>query len=801
MKRLFAVLLLFGFAGAAAVMVLSQPVSEVRGKTPAVPLSQTMTPEQELAQNLALSDPIVQGYTLGHRSEVFGVRDVLASQYTKAAAACATADCRQVEIYNWDEDVAVSVLVNLDTQEVLDVLRQPSIHPGINQRLHDLSLELAMNSPEVIEALGYQPSADQILAAVDGGMPNTACKTGHLCVVPTFPTQDDGVLAVVIDLTDETIVGLARNDADNSGSGTPSAPEGCPASGSVSRDGWTLDYATTGTDSLNVTNIYYNGTLIADSIKLAEWHVDYGGWGYEDTTGCGGGGGGFPIYPYGETQVLDLLDGGNNVIGFEVVQDFRMGNWGNTCNYRYEQRMRFYDDGRFRPVSAAYGKGCATDGTYRPLVRINLALDGDDNDNFYRWDGAAWSQMTTEDYLVPYVEAGHGPHEIDPDGYSWMVSDDSGFGFFIEQDVGQYDGIYGEGDDPFLYPVLHHPNEGDTDLGIIGDCCNGNGTHQQGPENYINGENIDSENIVLWYVPQAVTDASAPDYYCWTIAGEPNPETYPCYAGPMFVPITAMAPTAGFTSNSPVVLGNNTIFTNTTTGTNPITYTWNFGDGGNSSAENPTHMYASEGDYTVTLMAENENGSTVYTDTVMVGIAPTAVMTHPTEASTFEPVSFTNNSTGTGPFSYEWDFGDGSEVSTKANPVHTYTDSGNFTVSLTVNSPFGSSETTSQIAIDKTPVAPTAAFTHTAVVNVGDPVVFTNQTVGTPPVTYEWDLGDGSPVATSEHVTHTYAATGNYTVTLTATNDVGANVTTSTIEVTVMRNYFAYMPVVMSLPE
>jgi hypothetical protein len=50
----------------------------------------------------------------------------------------------------------------------------------------------------------------------------------------------------------------------------------------------------------------------------------------------------------------------------------------------------------------------------------------------------------------------------------------------------------------------------------------------------VNAGAIAGENLVLWYVPQMVTDASAPDYYCWTVSGEPNPETYPCFAGPRF---------------------------------------------------------------------------------------------------------------------------------------------------------------------------------------------------------------------------------------------------------------------------
>jgi PKD repeat protein len=794
MKKLMIVLLIVGGLTAVIAATIARPVLEVRGKMPAVQISAQMTPEQQLAQELALADGQVQAYATGHRSEVFGVSRVVLGPYPEALSACATADCRQVEMYLWDEDAAVTAFVNLDTQEVLDVLHQPHLRPGINKRLHDLSIEIATNAPEVIEALGYKPTGEMALAAVDAGLLGTPCGGEHLCVAPTFATDDGRVLWAVVDLTVEELAGTYWTEAAPAGDFVPFVPEDCPPPGSVNRDGWTMDYVITGNDGLNVYNITYNGTQVATSIKLVEWHADYGASGYQDSTGCSSGGGGYTIYHYGYTQVLDLLDEESNVIGFEVVQDFRMSSWGNNCNYRYEQRLRFYNDGSFRPVSAAYGKGCGTNSLYRPVVRINIAINGDANDRFSRWDGSDWQVMETEDYLVPYAEIGHGPHAIDPNGYSWLVEDTiTGQGYYIVQDVGQFDN--GEGDNPFLYPVLHHANEGDTDLYVFSSgCCYDD--HQQGPHLYLNGENINDANIVLWYVPQALTDATAPDYYCWTVSGEPNPETYPCYMGPLFVPTGGFTPTAGFNHNGPIALGEPAVFTNTTTGTEPITYTWNFGDSSPvSTAENPTHTFAATGDYTVTLTATNETGSDVYSDVVSVGLAPTAAFTHPLTASINELVQFTDQSQGTPPLSYEWDFGDGSAEATEQNPTHSYTQTGTFTVTLTVTNDFGSDIATSSITIDDKPMAPTAAFTHTFAA-VGLPVNFTNLTIGTPPISYTWDFGDGSPITTTVSPSHTYLMTGTFTVTLTATNEMGSDTAVHVIHV-ILLDHFIYIPVAL----
>jgi len=58
---------------------------------------------------------------------------------------------------------------------------------------------------------------------------------------------------------------------------------------------------------------------------------------------------------------------------------------------------------------------------------------------------------------------------------------------------------------------------------------------------------------------------------------------------------------------------------------------------------------------------------------------------------------------------------------------------------------------------------------------VGETVVFTNKTTGTPPLTYEWAWGDGSPTVADTHPAHVYAQSGDYTVVLTATNPWGVD--------------------------
>ncbi len=78
-------------------------------------------------------------------------------------------------------------------------------------------------------------------------------------------------------------------------------------------------------------------------------------------------------------------------------------------------------------------------------------------------------------------------------------------------------------------------------------------------------------------------------------------------------------PTASYTY---LTNGFDVDFTNTSV--NGVTYTWDFGDGTPSSTDmNPSHTYAQDGDYTVTLIATSTNGCTsqIYSEQVTISTA------------------------------------------------------------------------------------------------------------------------------------------------------------------------------------
>jgi|GEM_PF-3180219 len=161
-------------------------------------------------------------------------------------------------------------------------------------------------------------------------------------------------------------------------------------------------------------------------------------------------------------------------------------------------------------------------------------------------------------------------------------------------------------------------------------------------------------------------------------------------------------PTAGFFSNTPVCLGEPSVFTNTSSGA--YSYTWDFGDGDLSTKLHPIHLYAAAGSYTVTLTACNGMGCDAAVGAVEVLPLPTAGFTFTANLLT---VTFTNSSSNTA--SYLWSFGDGF-TSTLQNPVHTYTTSGTYTVTLWATGACGTVVTTAAVTVSTSPQALVVVF-------------------------------------------------------------------------------------------
>ena len=148
----------------------------------------------------------------------------------------------------------------------------------------------------------------------------------------------------------------------------------------------------------------------------------------------------------------------------------------------------------------------------------------------------------------------------------------------------------------------------------------------------------------------------------------------------------------------------------------------------------------------------------------------------PTTGNAPLAVNFTGSSTGgTAPYTYSWNFGDGSAASAAQNPSHTYSTAGNYTATLTVTDSSSPSKTaTSTVAVAVNAVGGNLTATASAQPTSGQiplAVSFTGTgTGGTPPYSYSWNFGDGSATSTAQNPSHTYTSAGTYTATLTLTD-------------------------------
>lgn len=253
-----------------------------------------------------------------------------------------------------------------------------------------------------------------------------------------------------------------------------------------------------------------------------------------------------------------------------------------------------------------------------------------------------------------------------------------------------------------------------------------------------------------------------------TVTGCPGPTlTYTLVSFPkpnvLFSPTqtSACSPTVAFTNNSNIT--NGTIISNQ----------WAFGDGNSSLNTNTFNNYNSIGSFSVQLICTSNMGCK---DTALTPVTINALPTANFIANSVcanSITSFTNNSSVTSGAisSYGWDFGDGQTSSINV-PSHQYATSGNYIISLTINTTNNCSNSFTQ-AVSVDPL-PSVAFTAN---NVCQGIVtnYTNtSTISSGSITnYVWDFtNDGTADNTNINTSTAFAMSGTYTTQLMAISDL-----------------------------
>jgi PKD repeat protein len=215
------------------------------------------------------------------------------------------------------------------------------------------------------------------------------------------------------------------------------------------------------------------------------------------------------------------------------------------------------------------------------------------------------------------------------------------------------------------------------------------------------------------------------------------------------------------------------------------TYAWDFGDGGTSTLQNPSHHYINQGAYSACLTvtstldvncSDNRCAYIGITDSTNICSAHFS-FTNNQHDFNFTSDTFMNPATTV----YAWDFGDGS-TSTLQNPSHHFANLVSCNVCLTVTSTIDSNCSDKQcayIAINTNCFAdfysrPVLDYTYSfeALQNDCD---------------YLWEFGDGT-TSTLKSVQHTFPTHDTYNVCLTVTSKSGIICTNKHCEMIDVRN-------------
>jgi len=209
---------------------------------------------------------------------------------------------------------------------------------------------------------------------------------------------------------------------------------------------------------------------------------------------------------------------------------------------------------------------------------------------------------------------------------------------------------------------------------------------------------------------------------------------------------------------------------------------WEYGDGKRDSGlvSLITHSYVNPGKYDVTLSVVDSNGCSSFEYLPQLVEARKIVAAFSANRITTcsgKGIQFTGNiSTGAYPLQYQWYFGDG-DSSTAANPFHTYTSNGSYTVKLFVTDPFtgcfDSLVRTNYITV----TMPHASFSLSDTFSICAPLIVNFRSTSTNAATFAWTFGDGNS-SPFPNPTNNYTQSGIYYVRLIVTDPTGCSDTT-----------------------
>ncbi|MBL1181316.1 MAG: PKD domain-containing protein [Bacteroidetes bacterium] len=216
-------------------------------------------------------------------------------------------------------------------------------------------------------------------------------------------------------------------------------------------------------------------------------------------------------------------------------------------------------------------------------------------------------------------------------------------------------------------------------------------------------------------------------------------------------------------------------------------FLWNLGINAtppSSTDENPQNVsFDVAGFFPVTLTVSQDGCTLSYTDTVKVYPHPVPEFDFPGGLAC-QPftVNLVNQSQAWTNMQYLWNFGDGS-TSTEPNPIHTYWDSGTYSVTLIVTTSYGCIDT---VTITKPDIfhvfpRPVSSFTVQPEEQSIFQPFFNTYNFSKLHTACTWLFGDGTIIESCDNQFHEYADSGYYPISLITINEFGCTDTQTRI--------------------
>ena len=214
-------------------------------------------------------------------------------------------------------------------------------------------------------------------------------------------------------------------------------------------------------------------------------------------------------------------------------------------------------------------------------------------------------------------------------------------------------------------------------------------------------------------------------------------------------------------------------FTQTCTGS-PIGFTWSFGNGQSSNFPNPSVTYNTAGTYTVQLTAVFNDQVIESSQNITVNQSITGTLSADRNYICIPGnVLFTATSSGN-IATYDWSFGDGTATVSTSTPTinHNYAGFGTFSATVKATDVSGCSVTSqTNIIVQSPPISGTVSPTSGCISALVNFTAAVTVPTGSNVTSYLYDYGDGS--SPSSMTSHTYAAVGTFTPSVSITTNEG----------------------------